>query len=224
MNHENLALLTESINSLEFSKSEISEQLAILINKGVKEFYICTEKYFEDNCKLEALLFIKKRDDQDDSYFLEKYMTLLRYTKEPDRERGQTFFPQMGVTFREAFNLLQGRSVYKNNLPDINGEKYNAWINLNFEEKDVSDNYKVRQFTDSHEYDLEKVLQKYSIDELNQPESKAWLILLLKKGERQPVHINIERGKTRIMFIEANPMLKSIGISPHRKTKSDNKK
>jgi len=136
----------------------------------------------------------------------------LRRGDDPETDRTQTFYISKGtgITLKEAFNLLQGRAVNKD-LTNVEGEKYNAWLQLNFEEIDINHNYKVRQFSKQYGYDLEKVLEKYPIRELQLEESKILLFKALKRGNLQPVHF-LKANKAEKMFVEACPQFKTINI------------
>ena len=96
-------------------------------------------------------------------------------------------------------------------LVSMEGQKYNAWIQLDFGEKDQYNNYKVRQFREQYGYDLEKTLEKYPIRELGNTELRADMIKSLKKGNRHAVSFD-KITKTEKMFIEANPQFKTINI------------
>lgn len=97
---------------------------------------------------------------------------------------------------------------------NLEGEKYKAWIRLDFGEKDVHDNYKIKQYGSRYGYDLEKVLEKYPIRELEQEKTKAELYRSLQRGNRQSVTFD-KPTKSEKMYIEANPMFKTINIYPH---------
>src|SRR5882672_1512693 len=124
----------------------------------------------------------------------------------------QTFyiFKGTGITLKEAFNLLQGRAVNKN-LTNLDGEKYNAWIQLDFGTRTSGNNYRVRQFRAQYGYDLEKILYTYPIRELQEDELKANLIRSLKKGNIHPVTF-AKTNKIEKMYIEACPQFKTISI------------
>ncbi|HEX9510164.1 MAG TPA: hypothetical protein VF939_06750 [Puia sp.] len=212
MNGENLEFLQESLKYLGFGeKLPLNEQLEQQIVKETKEFQLYTESFYDDDYKLEIVLHFR-RGDQKDLYFFNKYEALLRKGEAPEMDRMQTFYISKGtgVTLKEAYNLLQGRAVNKN-LTNIEGEKYNAWLQLNFEEMDLNHNYKVKQFRSQYGYDLEKVLEKYPIRELKTEESKELLIKALRRGNLQPVHF-LKANKAEKMFIEASPQWKSINI------------
>lgn len=212
MNKENLAFLQDSLKYLGFGENTLlNQQLEEQVLKDVGEFELYTEAYFDDNTKLEAKLYYRKSDSKD-RYFLTKFDALLRYSDDPDRNRAQTFYiyKGTGITFKEAFNLLQGRSVNKDMI-NLEGEKYNAWVQLNFEEKDMQNNFKLRQYRAQYHYELEKVLEKYPIRELQSDETKAVLIRSLRRGNVQLVTF-LKLNKTEKMYIEANPMYKTINI------------
>lgn len=220
MNNEDLAYLQDSLKYLGFSeKLLLNDQLEHLIAKEPKEFHLSVESEFED-CKMEALLYFL-RSEQHEMYIFNRYEALLRCNDDPAKDRGQTFYISKGtgVTFKEAFNLLQGRAVYKN-LINMDGEKYNAWIQLNFGEKDLHNNYKMKQFSSQYGYDLEKTLEKYPIRELNDTQLRNSLIRSLKKGNLHVVTFE-KSTKTEKMLIEACPQYKTINIHPIRSSKKN---
>lgn len=214
MNQENLSFLQDNLKYLGFGDGgPLFEALKEHIVKEAKEFQLFTEAYFDEDSKIEAALYFR-RGDLSDLYFFNKYQTLLRYPDNPASEKRQTFYINkgMGITFKEAFNLLQGRAVYKK-LVSLDGEKYSAWVQLNFEEKDHHENYRTKQYGARYGYDLEKVLEKYPIVELQQEGTKTMLIRSLQKGNLQPVNF-VKTNKTEKMSIEANPQYKTINIYP----------
>src|ERR1700749_1351590 len=131
MNSENLGFLLDNLKYLGFGDSPLLiQQLKDKILSEPKEFELYTENFYDDLTKMEAKLFFRKSDAKE-RYIFWKYDALLRYADEPDRNRAQSFyiFKGMGITFKEAFNLLQGRAVNKDMI-NLEGEKYNAWVQL----------------------------------------------------------------------------------------------
>jgi hypothetical protein len=118
------------------------------------------------------------------------------------------------ITLKEAYNLLKGRSVYKEVHPK-EGEKYHAWLQLNFKETNEHGNFKIRQYHPNYGFDLKQVLERFEIKELENPETNQSLIRSLEKGNRQAVSIRYE-GKEEKMFIEASPQYKSVNIYNNR--------
>jgi hypothetical protein len=212
MNQENLSFLHDSLKYLGFGESTLlNQQLEEQIAKGVREFELYTEAFFDDFTKLEAKLYYHQ-SDKSERYIFSKYDALLRYADNPDRNRAQTFFiyKGTGVTFKEAFNLLEGRAVFRT-LINADEQKYKTWTQLDFSEKDLHDNYKTKQYSAHYGYDLEKVLDTYPIVELQQEDTRAVLIRSLQRGNLQMITLNKPK-KLEKMFIEANPMHKTINI------------
>jgi len=189
-----------------------SELLELEMQKGIKEFQLKTAACFDEWSNIQATLYFRKADNYD-MYYFNKYDALLIYDSDPKRNRAQTFYISKGkgVTLKEAFNLLQGRAVYKN-LVDPEGVEYNAWIQLSFSERTPNNtNYKVRHFGDRYGYDLEKALSNYPIRELEDEHLKQNLLYSLKKGNIHPVTFT-KSNKIEKMYIEACPEFKMITI------------
>ena len=212
MKEDNLPFLRDSIRYLGFGEgSVLNEQVEKEIQKGVTEFQLRTEAHFDEWSRIEAILHFR-RSEQSDMYFFNKYEATLLYDN-PIHNRSQTFYiyKGKGVTFKEAFNLLQGRSVNKN-LTDSDGEKYNAWLKLSFGERTPNDtNYRTRQFRDQYGYNLEEVLNNYPIRELQNDQLKTSLIQSLKKGNIHLVTF-AKASKIEKMYVEACPEFKTIII------------
>jgi hypothetical protein len=71
----------------------------------------------------------------------------------------------MEVKLKEAYKLLQGRAIFKEIVPP-KGDKYSAWIQCNFREKNASCDFKLVKLRSHYSYELAKVLNKYPIREL----------------------------------------------------------
>ncbi len=212
MKQETLSNLQNDLKYLGFGQNTLlNQQLEEQVLKELREFELYTEEYFDDQTKIEAKLYFRKTEASE-RYFVYKFDALLRYSDDPDKDRAQTFkiYKGYGITFKEAFNLLQGRAVFKNNL-DSGGEKYSAWFQLNFDKKDPENNYIVSKYYSGYGFDLEKALKNYSIQDLQKEDTKAALIRSLQRGNLQQVIMN-KTNKTEKMFIEANPKNKTITI------------
>ncbi|HMH23826.1 MAG TPA: hypothetical protein VK563_18700 [Puia sp.] len=212
MNTENLEFLQESLKYLGFGeKLLLNQQLEELIAKQPKDFVLETEAFYDEETRLETTLHFR-RSEQLDMYFFNRYEAKLCFGGDPARDRGHTFYINKGsgVTLREAYNLLQGRAVNKD-LTDSEGQKYNAWIQLNLDERDGNNNYKMKQFRLQYGYNLEKTLEKYPIRELKNEILKTSLIKSLKKGNLHTVSFE-KPNKIEKMLIEANPQYKTINI------------
>lgn len=122
----------------------------------------------------------------------------------------QTFYLNngRGVTAKEAFNLLEGRSVNKD-LINKEGQKYNAWMQLDFQNKDAAGLHKVKQFYPGYGFTLEKELAKMPLSELADPAQKAELEKSLKRGNLHAVTVETADG-SRKQLIAADPANRTI--------------
>jgi hypothetical protein len=91
------------------------------------------------------------------------------------------------------------------------GQPFNAWLQLEFGEKDKNDNFKVKQFHSGYGYDLDAVLKRYPIKELANDEEKVKLMKSLEKGNQHQVTFQTD-GKEQKMYIEANPQFKTLNL------------
>ncbi|MNL31690.1 hypothetical protein D3C87_1534910 [compost metagenome] len=119
---------------------------------------------------------------------------------------------------KEAFNLISGRSVHKelaklvadeNGRFEAKGEKYKAWVKLDFTDKDANGNFKEKQYHQNYGFNLEETLAKHPIKELSVPEERIKLMASLEKGNRQAVTFVID-GKEERRYLEAAPQFKSV--------------
>lgn len=208
MNTQNLDFLKSNLKYFGFGE-RMNDELEKSIKSQKKDFKLnCEIPHF--NNKMSYTLHFKKSDNTD-MYFFNKYDAVLENGK-PELSKEQAFYinKSNGITAKEAFNLLEGRSVHKE-LVNKNGEKYKAWIKVDFNSPDEKSGFKLQQFSEKYGYDLEKTLSKYPIKELNDPEQKRNLLSSLEKGNVQQVVINKDRKESKY-FIEAVPQYKNINV------------
>lgn len=212
MNVKNLEFLKEGLKYLGFG-DKLNADLEGKIKEQPLEFKLnLVGEFNKDNIKDRvnyALDF--KKSDQTDMYFLNRYLATLK-NEDPKQDKSQTFYitKNSGVTAKEAYNLLSGRAVNKD-LNNKEGQPYNAWLQLDFQEKDKNDNYKVKQYHQGYGYDLEMVASKYPIKELLNPEDKTKMMKSLEKGNLTQVTFAREGGEDK-MFIAANPQYKTLDL------------
>ncbi|SEK23413.1 hypothetical protein [Parapedobacter koreensis] len=127
----------------------------------------------------------------------------------------QPFYIQegKGFTLPEALKLIQGQSLYKENLLTANGDQYKAYVSINRDDPMSTGNgYRYHQFRDpEYGFDIEKTLAQYDIKGIDNQESKNKLIGLLKDGNQVPVVIE-KNGKRYDVKIETAPRYKNINI------------
>jgi hypothetical protein len=174
-------------------------------------FDLYTEAFFDEETKLEARLNFA-RGKTADRYFFNKYTALLRYTDNPEKDKQQIFHidqGRFGVTFKEAFNLLQGRCVYKKFIRK-NDETYRSWIRLDFADKTLAGNHKIKYMYDR--FALERALAAYEIKEMDSEVLKERIIRSLQRGNLQPVTVSLQSKRLARKYIYANPEVNSIVI------------
>jgi hypothetical protein len=216
MTTNNLEFLNNDLKYLGFGeRSLLNQHLEAQLLREQASFELYTEAFYNADTKLEAKLYFR-RSAKENFYFFNKYDALLRYAGEPDKDRAQTFYISKGkgFTYKEAFNLLEGRSVYKL-LTSRSGIQYYAWVQLNFAEKDRHGNYLYTYFR-AGRFDLLEALKKYPILELDIEEMQTNLRRSLERGNLQTVTFKGGERKGKYL-VEVNPTLETINIHPAAK-------
>ena len=137
MNNDNLQYLTDNIKYMGFG-----ENLKADLEKNMKEGKADFQLHYkaEINKKpFEATLNFRKSDSTD-MYFFNKYDAFLKPEKEADAIQ-QTFYinKESNITLKEGYNLMNGRAVNKD-LTTKEGQKYNAWAQMDFKDTDNNGN------------------------------------------------------------------------------------
>ncbi len=209
MNEKNYDYLSNQLKYSGFG-DELSEKLKDQIKLGGSEFKLFHSKSFGKDETVATLQF--KKPDNSDMYFFNRYSLMLK-TPKMDDPVTQTFFinnKEDNITLKEGYNLLNGRAVYKE-LTSKDGQKNNAWVQLNFKETDTNGNFRVKSFYENYGFNLGKELAKHPIKELGNEENKQNLLASLQRGNRQSVTITTG-GKEDKVFVEAAPQFKGLNF------------
>jgi hypothetical protein len=208
MNEKNLQFLKEGIKYLGFGEG-LNNKLTEELKSQKSEFQLRTENQYGKDKVSYALDF--RKSDQSDMYFFNKYTASLQ-GQDNGQDKSQTFFikKNSGVTAKEAYNLLHGRAVNKD-LTNQEGEKYNAWLQIDWNQKDNNGNHKFKMIHEAYGFKLDDVLSKHPIKELNDPTTRERLMQSLERGNLHQV--TFEKGdKEEKMFIAANPQFKAVNV------------
>jgi len=209
MNDKNHDYLKDQLKYTGFGE-EAQAQLRDNLMKAQNEFSIKqVTAYGKDELSV-SLNF--KKSTNSDMFFFNNFRAELQKPGS-DTKISQTFYVNnegRNITQKEAYNLLDGRSVNKD-LANKDGQIHNAWIKLDFKETTASGNYKMRQFSSQYGFDLEKSLEKFPVKELLDPKERVKLLESLERGNRQSVTFKGEDGEQK-RFIEANPQFKSVTV------------
>jgi hypothetical protein len=127
----------------------------------------------------------------------------------------QTFFVERGKGFtaEQAANMIQGRSVYRDDLLNLAGDPYAAWIKLDFDSpKDRYQNYTTNQYhVPSYGFTTKEALEKYQIKELADPKKQEALMQSIENGNR-PLITTVKDGQDVKLHIEAAPRFRQINF------------
>ena len=141
-------------------------------------------------------------------YFFNKYDATL---KQGDRSMSQTFYVNnkgQSITFKESCNLLNGRAVFKELVPK-EGEKYKAWVKLDFSNREENGNAKVKHYHENFGYDVKEALARIPLKELSDPDKMQALVASLEKGNLATVTL-LKEGTEKQVQITSDPQFKTL--------------
>jgi hypothetical protein len=200
MNTENFEYLKDQLKYHGFGEG-LNEQLATKLHERPENFSLTHEVKYEGQT-LKAELNFKQSGDR---YYFNNYRA-----SHEELKRGQTFYLNngKGFTLKEAFNLLEGRAVYKE-LTNKNQEKYNAWVQLDLRSEDPS-KHKLQQFTEAYGFDISKQLGDLQLSD-NSLRSLPLIQQSLEKGNMQAIECTAN-GKKIELYAQATPQFKTIRL------------
>lgn len=212
MNDENVKFLKDSLFYLGFG-DKLNEQLLTNMEAQKPEFNLQFSKEQavpgrETSDKMQYELHFKKGKEVD-MYFFNSYTAKL--TDKNNENKEQLFYvnKNKGVTTKEAYNLLSGRAINKN-LINKEGERYNAWLQLDFSKKDDHGKYMTHVYHEKHKFSLSESLAQLPIKGKEQGYSES-LLYSLKKGNLTPVTFTKEDKEFK-RLLAANPQYKNIDV------------
>lgn len=216
MNAENLEYLQKQMLYSGFGEG-LNAQLEKKLKEGHPDFQIQASHEFGRDTMEAVLYFSRSKQDGSDKYFFNKYDATL------NNDHGkfqQTFFINnkgQSITFREACNLLNGRSVYKELTPK-EGARYKAWIKLDFSKRDEFNNAKLNIFNEKYGFDLKEALSRIPLKELGDPDKMAVLFTSLQRGDMVQATM-VKPEKEMPVQIAADPKFKTIRMFDKEGTK-----
>ncbi|HEV7378940.1 MAG TPA: hypothetical protein VGN64_04055 [Dyadobacter sp.] len=206
MNQKNFEYLRDQIKFSGFGTG-LSSVLEENIKAGKDNFVINHQAKYGADIVNSTLNFRKSAET--DRYFFNSFESTLKKA-----DNAQTYTQRFAVlregniTRKEAYNLLDGRSVHKE-LVSKEGRLYNSWLALDFKQHETNGNYKMQRYNNRYGFDLYQSLSQLPIKENLSEPTKRELIESLKKGNRSPATLQSEAGEQKI-FIEANPKFKTL--------------
>jgi hypothetical protein len=194
MNQVNYDFLRNDLKFLGFGEG-LQPELKEALETEHQSFELLYQHKIEDDA-VEATLYFT-RPDPDGYFFFSKYEMRL------DKKKHSFFiFKGKGITVKEAYNLLNGRAVYKLRTAK-NGQKYNEWVQLDLQVKD-EEGFRIIIYPESHGFDLSTVVDSFQIETPSANWDQSMFIRSLEKGNLQAAFIR-ENGAYRKVYVQADP-------------------
>lgn len=206
MNQKNFEYLQDQIKYSGFGTG-LSSALEENIKAG-KDNFVLHHQVKQGPDQLNSMLYFRKSAETD-RYFFNSFESTLKKA-----DTAQTYTQRFAVlregniTRKEAYNLLDGRSVHKE-LVSREGRLYNSWLALDFKQHESNGNFKMQRYNNRYGFDLYQSLSQLPLKENLSEPLKRELIDSLKKGNRTPATMQSDLGEQKI-FIEANPKFKTL--------------
>jgi hypothetical protein len=219
MNERNYEYLADQVKMTGFGETlqdALKEQMA----KGEPDFQL-QHQISHNEKEMNYTLNFRKSTTQD-NYFFNSYAATL--TRPGETDISNTFYTDQRITGKEAFNLLEGRSVEKKYnhhekivedgkdiYKPIKDSTYNVWVKLDFNDADAKGNFKLATYGEKYGFDLEQKIAELPIKQLDNADDKRDLLNSLRKGNVQSV-IFEKDGQKETRFVEANPRAREINV------------
>ncbi|OYD41818.1 hypothetical protein [Sphingobacterium cellulitidis] len=208
MNIKNYEYLKEQLFYSGFGH-HLEDSLKSKIAKGTQEFQLQFNTQIESEPVKAELQFSKSK--QTEMYFFNSFrIDLPQNGARLADSRRFNINGNFKFTLKEAYNLLNGRSVLKK-VSTPQGDLYRAWFQLDSKTLDINGNHKMLQFHENYGYDLEKQLMRYPIMELRDEQNKKILLDSLGRGNRHLVTFELGSGPEKL-YLEALPRFKAVCI------------
>jgi len=210
MKEENAQYLEKRLVYTGFGE-ELIPELRQKMAEGKEKFELHFEKEINGK-KVEADL--KYSLSTQGNYFFNSYDLKINRPEMEPLERSFKVNNQETFSLKEAFNLLEGRSVLKTSSKfEKKGdgskiEELKSWSYLDFGNNNGKGEPILRK---RYDYDLEAHLSKFPIKNLEIPAIKADLLQSLERGNLQSVMIEKD-GDYKKHYLEALPKYNSITI------------
>lgn len=195
----NFNSLNEEVQRIGFP--DLSEKLKNLIDKEQENFSIPLSYYLNEKEKITHTLSFSK--NAEGHFELDGFKSSLQNNSAPEDSREYYFKNGQENNFKlnEAYNLLSGRSVEHNQ----------SWFQLDFNDRDASGSYHLKEFRNEYAYDLEKTLKAIPLKEISNTYEIEKLKYALRQGDSVSA-VMIKNGRENQVYIEANPQFRSLNI------------
>ncbi|UUF12568.1 MULTISPECIES: hypothetical protein [Flavobacterium] len=195
----NFNSLNEEVQRIGFP--DLSEKLKNLIDKEQENFSIPLSYYLNEKEKITHTLSFSK--NAEGHFELDGFKSSLQNNSAPEDSREYYFKNGLENNFKlnEAYNLLSGRSVEHNQ----------SWFQLDFNDRDASGSYHLKEFRNEYAYDLEKTLKAIPLKDISNTYEMEKLKNAIRQGDSVSA-VLIKNGRENQIYIEANPQFRSLNI------------
>lgn len=214
IDHNKTKTMTEK--NLEYLENQLKfagfNGLGTLLERNMKEglesFQLPSQQEFGKD-KLDAVLhFAKSKQEGTDMYFFNRYDATM---SNDSISATQSFFINnkgQSITAPEACNLLNGRSVYKEVTP-AEGDKYKAWLKLDFAEREENGNAKLRYYNQNYGFNLKEAIQSLPLKKFSDPEKMEQFFVSLQRGDLAQT-VLLKGGREIDVLVAADPKFKTV--------------
>jgi hypothetical protein len=210
MNQKNFDYLKDQVKYMGFGEA-LETELKKKLASDEPKFTLEHEREF-DSSKVTAQLEFN-RSKESDMYFFNGYkvQTIPENQKEPLTQH--FFVNQKGqnITLKEAYNLINGRAVFKPEWSNRENQLYPAWLKLDFTNQDDKGNFKLKPYNENYGYNLEQAVGKHQEIRIVGEAAAQQLAQSLQRGNRVPVTISKDGASAQI-FIEASPTTHGLNV------------
>jgi hypothetical protein len=209
MNQENIAFIDKQLTYHGFNQHVRDKVKVELSNnsKPVMEIDAIMKQTNHATKQVEEVKYTLNLAVKNDKVYFNNYTATLA-----DRELKVHIGSGKNITAKESFNLLQDRSVFRPDIQTKEGEKFSAWVKVDFMQKQDNGQPKMLFFNQNYGYDLKAALTKFSIKEMQDPKAEANLLKSLESGNLQAITLVGKSGNEQKIFIEAQPQFKNINL------------
>jgi hypothetical protein len=215
MHFSNFSYLTKRLQEAGFGQ-DLNEALQNTLLDQPSSFELPYRVCFGKQV-LEVKVYVRRWKEADEAkvnlYYIQKFHASLSRENRVDPIEQDFYFGNTtpSMTIQQAYNLLCGRAVYRENLSNKDKVTYNAWVQLDFSQTDSKGNYKWQYYSDNYGYDVVEELMKFPIVGLTIPAAADALVRTLQQGYREEVTMLV-CGKQESYYLEALPKFKSFVI------------
>jgi len=210
MNMKNFEFLRDQVKYLGFGDS-LEATLKTKLESGDTKFELTHEREFDERKVVSQLEF--NRSKESDMYFFNGY----KVTTTPENQKEamtQHFYVNhkgQNVTLKEAYNLMNGRAVFKQEWSNKENQLYPAWLKLDFTSPDDRGNFKLKPYNENYGFKLDEAVSKHPEIKIVGEAAAQQLAKDLQRGNRVPVTISKDGASAQI-YIEASPTTHGLNV------------